>query len=420
MLIVFGIVTLTVMYAFSLYNKQTIEKNTNEAMQVSENAIFELKNMRDFFSCPADPTLDKNDPNYAREQRDGAGNCVLPVAFRVPGMDINRNGAIDPEEQVLIGMVPFLSLMDPDNNPATNDGVFYSPISESHVVDGYRQRLLYAVTAGLTTAVGYDDTRGAIDVRDESARSILETEDLNGDGAFSPGEVDRNLNGQLDRSKYAHAVLLSYGEDGIGARAQNGAIIRNCPASRPVAIAPEIATDLDQTENCDPDGIFMSGLKNDKGHSYNDDRVEVLLSYNSDLWASEGDGSTKIMYNTNVGNVGIGTRTPEEQLEVEGPLITTEIQALNFCNEDGAEDCMPPDVLGGDGVSGNSASMQCPAGTVISGIEKNAVYRPADPDPSRIVNNCVPAFDFATLSGSSCKQGERLYGISSKTGLICK
>ena len=208
-LIIFGIVTTTVMFAFTLYNKQKIYSDTDESLKISKQALLEFKGKYGAYPCPADPTLRPGQANYGREMRSTTwpnltGGCTGYVSYN--GVDANGDGSVT-DDQVFVGMVPIATLLDPDNNPTTKNGVTYAKIIDQLTRDGWRNKLKYAVSGKLTETDTYNSFMGAIDVRDENANSLLDT------------------------GRWAHMVLVSHGPNGRGASCWSATRCRPSPAS---------------------------------------------------------------------------------------------------------------------------------------------------------------------------------------------
>jgi type II secretory pathway pseudopilin PulG len=365
-IIVFGLVFTTVMQGYKLYVLQQNKEKTTEAFDVSEAAILTFKANFGRYPCPAGPSIARNAANYGREQRAGL-NCTATNGVKVAtavGVDMNNDGV---DDKIFIGSVPFDSMLDPDNNPATNDGIQDIPLYDGLTYDGYGRRLVYAVTDNLTRITDYNDFYGAIEVVDENNNPITtRKEDANGNGVLDAGE-DSNGNGVLDAASYAHMILVSAGENGRGAYTPDGAQTEACPAALPIAVAPEIATPENETENCDNDTIFLSGLRSDKNHSFNDDTARFMMNETSGLWTYTAGSNDKVR-NTNAGRVGFGTNNPTERLEVAGDLRAVGSQSTQYCDPADPTRCMDPQAIGG-----NLASMQCPTGQLVVSVELNKV-----------------------------------------------
>ncbi len=391
-IIVFGLVTTTVMLAFGLYNKQKIASDTKQALEISRQAMDEFRSMYGAYPCPADPTLTPGHADYGRESR--APGCIFPdmtcacqeipgKVRRVDGEDtaVDTNTNADP---VFVGAVPFATLVDPDRNPGGGfRGVMFTPITDSTSSDGWSHKLTYEVSGNLAESDQYNARYGAIDIVDEFGNSLTDT------------------------GKFAHLALISHGENGRGSYTREGIAVENCPATLPAPDPSDVATPVSEIENCNTTATVLDGLRNEKNHSYNDDVVTFLFSESADLWGY-GTDITQI-HNLNPGYVGIGTNDPRERLEVKGDITAFETQARTFCDVTGNEaDCMPPETIGGDGL--NNASMQCPPGEVVTKIENNAVD--CDPPFSTLITNvtCQTAPDgtqfllkgVSTANGPEC------------------
>jgi prepilin-type N-terminal cleavage/methylation domain-containing protein len=375
-LIIFGFVSSVVFLALQKYMKHGTLNTTRENMDISQGALLEFQAKQGRYPCPADPEVPSTDIDYGRE------DCGLP---RVNGEDIDGDGV---PEQVMIGSLPFAEMLE----PANGNGVVDAPFSQNTTLDGWSHKLTYAVTVTLTDENTFNDREGAIDVVDEYDRSVLANND------------------------FVHLAVVSHGEDGRGAYTLDGEQIDTCGAGVSLPPSPDPdnpALANNELENCDNDGVFMSGLRNDLDHSYNDDYVKFLMSQVSSHWTFVAVGRVR---NTNPGQVGIGTNAPEQQLDVNGDISGDQVMADDFC--DPIEGPVVPDPADPtrrlctttELFAGNVPDMQCPHGEAIVSIQENRVvcqqvFPPLNPPPA----------GFRMM----CPAGEVMTGVDATTGVQC-
>lgn len=360
-MIISGTVMGMVLTALKMYNMSLAREATTDSLRQSRSAMMEFSRSNGgVYPCPADPTLAPGDAGY------GVADCTAAGLITVPGRDVDGDGT---GETVLIGMVPFTTML-----PFLEDVDF----SESEVIDGWGNKLEYAVTRSLTNALTFDDREGAIDVVDEFSQSVI------------------------DPPETAHMAVISHGPDGYGAFPRSGnERTDNCGVA--VVLPPPpvgvIVPDIGQRENCDDDDArFLSGLRNESENYYNDDTVVFMLNQTYTLWQYTG---TDTATNTNTGFVGVGVPDPQRKLHVAGDIRARAVMADDVCSGnnddlptaadppnclplvnmvDGALDCPPGEVL--TAFNRNDAECEpmipagttitCPAGEVATGIIRNA------------------------------------------------
>lgn len=389
-MVIFGFLVTIGVSIFMMSTANREMNQTRDSFKVNQTAMTEFFVRQGRYPCPADPTLGPADPNYGREVCSAPWGGVKSVT--VGARDADGDG--NPDE-VLIGSIPFATMLNPDGDITTNDGVdqVYN-FTETYTIDGWRNKMGYAVTRNLAAAASYRDDWGAIAVKDEHGRSVVEPA-----GA-------------------AHMAMFSYGENGRGAHTRDGSSVDGCGLSYtpPVAPAPPpVTTSVNETENCDGiDASFLSGLLNESDHSHNDDLLVFKINKQSSLWDYVGDyedpnwagapPAPRILQaaNGNVGFVGVQETDPDQQLDVVGSVHSnSKIRAERFCDPTGT-DCMDPEILGG-----NVADMTCAnPDEVVYAIERNRVL-------------CRAPAIAGSPTGKTCPPGEFIIGITNLGNLVC-
>lgn len=380
LLVYFVFFSLTVGLLFHLYNVYASGRSkdaTWQALEMSRGALSTFLSEQKKYPCPARLDLGPDDPGY------GVADCNGVPSFASPGRDADlANG----DDLVMVGAVPFKTLLDPDGVPASGDeteikdesgDAFF--FSERHTVDGWGNKLTYLVTANLTSETSYDDYHGAIPVTDETGIDLT-----------AP-------------AKSAHFALISHGIDGRGARTRDGGLRSPCNRFFTAPI-------LNQTENCDHnDPKILIGLRNSHPSYYYDDSVRFIVRQTSTLWKVTGaipmdngtpgdttdDYFTTLVQNANAGFVRVGgAGVPTQKLTINGALRGINVAATEICDESGT-DCMPVTRLGGD-----DPEMKCPnPNQAIAKIESNQVF-------------CENVFPNPITSVSCPTPGDYIAGIS--------
>jgi hypothetical protein len=351
-LLISGMVFMGLMRAFYLYNMRVTYDHTMDALKTSKEGINEYLARRGVYPCPASPSAAPGNAEF------GKANCGGANVVRVAG----RNGL-----DVYIGAVP-----------VTTIGEFSQDVNLSYrdTVDGWGNRLTYAVTGILTDPLTYNNKEGAISIIDEFGNTVVEP------------------------PAHAHMLVLSHGEDGIGAYSAEGVRAVDCSTITitPPPGGPAVAS-ISEIENCDSDAEFLSGLSNTDPDTYNDDIVNFLVDQVFNLWQYV-PGKTNAVTNTNNGNVGLDVKDPQQKLDINGDLNAQDLHADMICDDQG-QNCMDPSKIAGEGMS-------CPAGTVAYAVANNAL-------------KCRSLFS-GTITGCGIKNGvqEFAVGIRGDGSLICE
>lgn len=330
------IVSLLILPLLAMYTNYVIGKritDTNENIETSTNYISTFFSATGRYPCPADPALAPTAANY------GVESCV------VTGSIVSTPGLRTAANTVLIGAVPITTIRNVLS--AGDDGFFPS----ASTLDGWDNRLTYAVTSSLTTTGTYKFYDGQVGAVDEFASN---TAGINND---------------------AHFAIVSHGANGSGAFSSFGTAVAVCPAAG-----------SRENENCNGDARFMAalGVYEGAGANYFDDIAYFRKSSGASLWNFvPGTGH---IYNLNTSNVGVNTDTPASKLDVVGTLrATNNIKVERVCTADGSKCFNVKDISGTTGIN-------CAGTNVMTGITNGSTDCVAPTYAAPVNVNCAPAW----------------------------
>ena len=380
-MVVSGILLIGGIQIAKIYYNDRIQNEMYDRLNQADLALSAFLGQTSRYPCPASPTLPNNDPEAGIELsgpdcaalRDVVtpfGTCINGVC-KISGQrdtDADVDILSDP---ILIGAYPFKSIR---RAISSSIGFNQDLGNTQNSIDPFGFNVTYAISAYMTDpALIFNPNYGVIAVRTETGASII------------------------DPANSAHYVLVSHGPDNKGARAINANITIPCTVNTGVDV-----------ENCDNDSIFIAGLINSvRGVNYFDDMIMYRANQISEIWRSENAGSYSYIYNLNPGNVGVGTSTPQDRLDVNGELKANDMHIGQLCDRATGTNCFSPDLLGG------STGLVCPPSgvpgqvAVLSGIANNTAI---------CSNVSIPT----GLAGKSCTvPGEYMIGVDSFGNLIC-
>ncbi len=341
-----------------LYTVNAQYETTIENTRMAQTALDEYYGLEGYYPCPANPELGPGDADYGISQcRDAAdmdtalnpSNCNNTPDGLSCTNSFSRDGDNDGDNDIVMqGVLPFRTLAN---------RVVDTPFTEVFKKDGYGALLSYAVTEHMTEGPTNSVTdpanphTGAIRILDENQVNLTDPQDS------------------------AHMVVFSHGDNRRGGYTPEGEQIDNCmvsiidgdppeePAQGPNIVGMEV-----EIENCDNnDAIFTKSIRAlADGDGYNDDILFYNVSGFVPLWKrslASPDGESYI-YNTNTGNVGVGTDTPQVKLHVVGDMSAEQSTiADNYC--DGVTGyCLDPDFIANTGDN-------CGTGQVAYAIHNN-------------------------------------------------
>ena len=326
-MIVIGVLATPFLQEYNLYSKRRISDQTQVSMGVAgivPQAMADFVNANDRYPCPADLSLAEDDPNHGQENCPPAGapapgTCTAGGGIcRTTGRDADGIGGPDP---VLIGGVPYATL----NIPA------------SASLDGWKRKITYVVSERMAdgSVAPFDNTQGVIDIREQDGDDLSPT--------LVPGFGSQTY------------LLVSHGENGVGAFTTSGKLVAPCPAN---------GANGRDWENCDNDSRFETpGMSNAavpqglrslrEGPGYNDDEILYSVFGLKGLWSYSANPDN--IHNENTGYVGINQPDPTEQLDVIGNIKAETVHAQSYCDDAG--NCFQPGIIGGAGVTCGSEAM---------------------------------------------------------------
>ncbi len=396
-----GFIMIAAARFIKLYTINLQYEKTLDNIRISQSAINEFFGLEGRYPCPADPTLSPSDSNYGIERcrsvadlTNNTNNCngtpnnlFCPAPGSIFSRDGDQNGQPDI---IMIGIVPFRTLADT---------VVDTPYRESHRLDGYSTYYSYAVTEHMSDRTKHDiinpanPNTGGIRVEDENDISLTVPDDS------------------------AHYVIYSHGDNRKGGYSSSGTMINDCLVSlvpgapmAPTPSGPSVSGIDDEIENCDNnDAIFRKGIRSIADNDeYNDDILFFKATGNIPLWKNSLANQNHI-YNTNLGNVGVGTISPTHKLHVVGDLSSqSNTMANGYCDGIG-NDCLFPSAIAGSGsalTESGATQTKCPPNEVAYAIHENKIV-------CRKVDWVAPSIQ------KNCPSGEYLIGFSNLGNIRC-
>jgi len=366
--IIVGIIGLMVASSMQTYLQYKHTKEVSDTSFHRDNVVaamerFVYANQR--LPCPADPTLTPNDPKAGQENcltSDSSVNYCEGGVCRRKGYRDTSTPLDGVKENLIIGTVPYMTL----------------GIGLKDAMDGWGNKMGYAVTQELTEAGKYDLSKGVINIQ-----QYIPTL-----GALSP--VFNNTYCPGNKVGCFSIALWSAGPDRKGAYNYYGTLQQPCTAG----------TGYD-VDNCNSDNTFVltDGLySNVKGPTHYDDPFVIdQLSIESDKWAMASAG---VMNNKTNGNVGIGTQSPAFPLDVGGNMLLENYYSDQYCNSDTSSHyCFDPGIIGGIGINCN--------GGVMTGVASSKM-------------KCADLLDMTSISPATCGSGMYMKGIDASGNAICQ
>ena len=290
-----------------------VEKKKSSVLFSVADGLSKYLSHQGYYPCPAPLNVASGSSSYG-----SATDCTdhsTPVGTCAHGYCVTEYPP-GSGQRIRIGGLPFKDMR----------------IGKDDIIDAYGNQFTYAVTEKQASPGLYTMGAGAI---------LLKNTDQNG----------------IVTNQIKDMILISHGTNGRGAYSSEGIPNGNACAGPGLDI-----------ENCNNDGIFVKyPYSSASGANGFDDQVFT------DLWGwvyiwDQTTSDAKSIYNRDVGNMGVGTVTPTEKLDVANGNMRVEgadTQTSMVCKGDGTG-CFQPQVLGGSPATGGG--MACPAGEILFGI----------------------------------------------------
>jgi type II secretory pathway pseudopilin PulG len=371
-LIVVGLLLSAALYAYNMqryyFDRYITQARTNQITAAIDRFFMNYG----FYPCPAELELSRDNPLYGNEACPDLAEVNIPalVDGQPDRVLVRGTGVASPTTRVaaaamLYGAVPVTALQLPTEM----------------MLDGFGNKFSYAVTRTLTLpAAGPGVRNGALTVN--MIQTVVDSE----------GNDATNLANSVVESNRAHYILISHGEDGLGAFSREG--VRRAPC-------PNNVQHPRQSMNCTTNNVnFFNNAgyyTRGTGSLYIDDVIAFSAALPARMWMNNPSSdvqSTGIL-------VGIGTPGAATQsLEVVGNVAIEDgnVIADRNCNLTNnttiGPNCFTADIIGGAratcrdarrlGMTGISYNNQncfalaptgtariCPNGTYLQGIQGN-------------------------------------------------
>lgn len=322
--------------AYTLYIKDKRIQETRSNTTSVVNAISEFRTLYGRYPCPASLSATPDNALYGKEDCGllgiTPGTCAngacTEEAANYRNISYKSGGAmVTGRPLVTSGFVPFRELNLP----------------EKRAYDGYGGRLRYVVTDHLTKSNSFDPDTGGIEILSATGNN--------------------QSNSVLDPPSSADFVVISHGEDMVGAYTRDGVQLP-CPNG---------TFEFDNCNEGKTKAIYRLA-RSSKGNSNQDfdDRLLYFAKGDIPLWQMPegGDNTDVIMKPT--GDIGISfdsSQTVNSEAQANGTIRARDsLMANNFCLADGT-DCFPPSLISGPLDETDGENIACPSGRFMVGIE---------------------------------------------------
>ncbi len=341
-LVVIGVITVSLLNAYMVYDKQNKVTKNQEIIANAINRIQTFKETYGRFPCPSSLNAQRSTVEYGREDCTTAitaGSCT-------GGICVSEGRTIAPAvtaEPIRTGAIPFRLLQ----------------IDEKMTYDAYGSRLVYSMTQNMSSPTTFNELNGAIGLVDETGQTLTEP-------AYS-----------------ADFLIISQGPNRVGAFNANGDQVSTCTGTLEGKNCINLAAAPASPTNFVSSLVYLSG-----GTSDFDDSIEYFSSNETARWR-RADGNLDDIQTVSLTNVGVGLTNPTVALDIDqnagtaattgvsatwkgglrvtakpSPATAGKLQVDSICSSDGTE-CFRNENFATTGMT------PCPGGQYMVGIRGN-------------------------------------------------
>lgn len=378
MLIIIGLLVTPSLYALREYKERQARDLTNNNILEIDNAIRAYFVANDFYPCPANPAINRNDPNPNISATHGvsqvvaspapnAGTCTMlngsglaegSVPHTELGLDI---------EKVFDGWGnKILYAVDPSMASNTTEATPAPPAASVQITINEIPLVPHPTTIDLVS----NPATGCVNVCANSIAGYA----AGASPACQPAFVYPALTATFQQTATnVQYTLLSHGEDGRGAFTENGVAIPSTACD---------GTNGADDENCDNDNVYQTrqciNADTSTAARYDDFMVASAIdkTTNPTAMMSQSDNNADGIA-VGVTFVGIRNSDPRRALDVIGNIKVSDIDGIAGDNKDGAaraddycditgSDCFDSELIGG-----SVLITPCPAGQTMVGVRNN-------------------------------------------------
>jgi hypothetical protein len=340
-ILILGILAGSFIQIYNNYNQEKIRRTSYENLQLAMNTIHSFRVSNGSVPCPSPINDGRATATYGTSVNCNAGaiaalapgQCAAGICIEESPRTTLPDGTplTAAERRVVVGALPFRALQ----------------IDEKKAVDGYGNRLVYAVTQTMTVQLTVDERKGAIAIRNETGESVVSP-----DGS-------------------ALYLVFSTGKNAIGAYSFDGQLVNTCAGAGQDV---ENCNDGFQTGTAvSTDAIYTSNFQSSAaGAAQFDDFLSYFSQTSQPLWKRTTPDPENIE-DLALQNIGVGIRTPATALNITAGLGLDSLRANGtnsidgtiftdqLCDENGIN-CFDPLVLAGNNAIAGEG-MKCPAAT---------------------------------------------------------